>query len=535
MNMKKGGLIATIVGVVLIVVGSVLLLTSGPSKSNKELFTEAVQKSLGLFTETGDGQVESTIKEITESIEKNIYKLSINASVNQGEASYGKADALLYFGKNQAYFKLNSDANDEVFNLEGMLKNDKFYFEIKNVLENVYYIDKVSEIFNQVGVSSGDTKLVEKVVNYLAESFMDAIKDEDVTVESSDLTINGKSYSTKKYAYTFSGNTLYNVVLNFINKVKNDKDIVNELNSILEQYGDMLGMPGNTTLTKDDLNKVLDQIPEYAKELQSIGNLLTYTVYMYKDEPVSRQISVMIPSEQSSVPVVIADYKGEGYYKISLSTMGMEMYKLELVETSTNNYSISLKMMDQEVVTGYIKNDNGNYEIKIQPISGGLKLKDDSHNSIVTKKYDDDDDFDFDYDDDDDYDYDDDDDFDFDYDDDDYDYDDDDDESEMYILININKDKTGSVKVVMDETNLLITYKLEQVSEVPEMDIANSKPFEQMSEKDKDIFESFIGMFNVMGHSKKSRDVSRHIEAVPSNCEIDEYGDYVCSDEGLEM
>ena len=49
---KKGGLIASILGVVLVIVGGVLLLTSGPKKTNKELFTDAVEKSLGLFVDS---------------------------------------------------------------------------------------------------------------------------------------------------------------------------------------------------------------------------------------------------------------------------------------------------------------------------------------------------------------------------------------------------------------------------------------------------------------------------------------------------
>ena len=506
--MKKGGLIVSLLGVVLVVVGSVLLLTSGPKKSNKELFTDAVQKSLGLFVNSnndeGKSTIESTISDIKEKISNNIYKLTIDASLTQDEASYGNGEAVLYYGKNQAYFKVNANSNDKVFNLQGMLKDDKFYFEFKDVLEKAYYIDKVSEMFNVMGNNSNNTKLMEKVVNYLLDSFKDAIKEEDVNIESSDLTINGKSYSTKKYSYTFSGNTLYNIVVNFVNKVKNDNEIVNELNKAIEQYGDILNEAGSIKITKEDLNQLLDQIPEMAKELKNIGNLLTYTVHMYKDEPISRQLSVMIPSEQGNVPIILADYKGEGYYKIAVSTMGIEMYKLEAKETSANYYDLSLSMMDKEIVKGYIKIDNGNYEIKIQPLSNAFKYNNSSNVIIHGNDWDDDDD-DYDWDDDDN-------DYDWDDDDDDYDWDDDDEEAdfENYILININKDNTGSIKFVSEYSSVDLTYKLEEVNEIPEMDIANSVSIDDMTENDKELLESFIGMFDVVGLNKNAKAYDVH-------------------------
>ena len=183
---KKGGIIAAILGVLLLVVGGVLLLTSGPKKSNKELFTDAVEKSLGLFKD-GDSKeteaesaIEETIGEIIEKIEKNTYKITVNGEFSEGTGSSNLLGEL-YVNKDQMYLKVNTDLTGTNLNLEGMYKDDKIYFGLKDILSKVYYVDNISGLIEGLQIKESSS-LLNKIVTYAKDSLLDAIISPSVPV-----------------------------------------------------------------------------------------------------------------------------------------------------------------------------------------------------------------------------------------------------------------------------------------------------------------------------------------------------------------
>ena len=464
---KKGIIICSIIGVALIAVGITLLLLA-PKKSNKEMFTEAIQKSLGLGIDLDDEKVENTIGELKEIIENNIYKITINSKVTEDEAGYSTSDDVIYFGKNQLYLKSESVLNDKTINLEGMLKDNKFYIDFEDVLDKVYYIDKIDELLN-TSSSNGDSEFANKILTYLGDSFMDAIQNDQVKTESADLTINGKQYKAKKYGYSFTGNTLYEIVVSFVEKIKKDDSIYTELKKILETTDFSIEGLGNVELTKEMYDQILEQLPEYAKQLKTMGDLATINVYLYDNEPISRQITINMDTEQGKIPMTIADYTVDKYYKAAVSTMGMEVYKLEVKEQSANNSTISLYMLDQELLTGYINKNNDNYELKLET-AGNL-----SGNSLLLK---------------------------------------------------INKDGTGSLNVKTEYTEANLEYKVEKVDKIPEMDVTGSVSIEEMSDEEKERLEEFMRMFNpISAYSKKAI-----MESHSTNCVMNADGEMECLD-----
>ena len=437
---KKGLIISIILGVVLVTAGILVLLLL-PKKSNKEVFTDALGKSLGLTAKVDDKELENTISDFKSVLEKNIYKITIKSEAREDEAGYSKSDDVIYFGKNQLYLKSQSLVNDKTINLEGMLKDNKFYFEFKDVLDKVYYIDKINEIFN-VAAENNESELFEKLVTYLGDSFTEAINNEDVKTDKAELTINGKKYNAKKYGYTFTGETLYGIATSFIDKLKADDTIYDELKKAFEASNFTVEGYGKIELTKEVYEAMLDQLPEYAKQLKSLGELATLNIYMYDDEPISRQLTINVDSELGKIPMTISDYTIDGYYKLALSTMGMEAYKLEVKEQSSTNYSISLYMMEEEIITGYMSNKNENYELKLET-AGNL-----SGNSLLLK---------------------------------------------------INNDGTGSLNIKTDYSENNVEYKIETVDEVPEMDVKGSVSVEEMTDEEKEKLEEFMEQFNVFG------------------------------------
>jgi hypothetical protein len=457
---KKGIIICSIIGVLLIV-GGILLLLLLPKKSNKELYTEALEKSLGFKNDVEDKNIKDSINEFNELIKNNIYKISIDADIKEDEAGYNKSENVIYFGKNNFYLESESLLNDKTLNLKSMLKDDKLYFELEDVLDKIYYIDGVDQLFN-TAYESGDTVLIEKIASYLGESFKDAIKNKDIVTEKAELVINGEKYNAKLYGYTFTGNTLYDIVVSFIEKIKKDDSIYNELEKSLKNINLQAEDYGDVKFDKDTYYQALEQIPEYAKQLKTMGDLATLNIYLHDGDLISREIVINVETEQGKIPLIIADYTVDNYYKAAVSSLGFEAYKLEVKGQNANNGTISFFMMDQELLTGYYSKKDGNYELKLET-AGNL-----SGNSI---------------------------------------------------LIKINNDGTGSLKVKTEFTEANLDYEIEQVDEIPEMNVRNSVSYEEMTESDKQKLEVFMNQFNVIGQTD-NYNIMRQDKCIEINGEL---------------
>ncbi len=440
MKNKKVVIISCIVGAIAIVAGILLIVLTSSKKSNKELFTEAVGKSLGFVTNTEDvaNAAESTIKEVHDKISNQIYKLTLTGNVTNGEACFSKLDGTMYVGQDQFYVTTSINQNDTLYNLEGVLKDEKFYFYVKDVLSKFYYIENLADV---VG-STDDSKIINKIFDYLVESFDETIVEENVKTDTVELTINGKTYKTDQYGYTFSRNSLYPMITKFANKVKNDSDILAYLNKSLKD-NDVSGLEVNSEISKEEFGQMIDELLKYAEEVKTLGNIFSYNVYMYDDEVVSRQITVNIPSEQGNVPIKIADFKvtenGKGYYKLSVSAMGMEVGCLEVKQLNDNEANISVTSMGQELMKGSVVNN-----------SNGIKVT-----LTSTDEY-----------------------------------------SNFSFELLINNDGTGSLVMNSEEQKMTMNYKVEAVDKIPEVDLANSEPYSEMPEEEKAALQEFLSKFN---------------------------------------
>lgn len=464
MKGKKGIIIPIIIGVVLVVVGIILLLVLSPKKTNKELYTEAVQKSLGFFGNNSKEEYSEMIDDLKEKFNSDIYKVIVTGNSTQEEASSSNGQIELYFGKNQLYSKITSMDNDVLKEVEAILKEKIAYIKVNEIADKYFYVD-LEEILKQVNTND-NSGITEKVLNYLVESFKDAIDNKNVVNEKEEITINNNIYNATKYSYSFDGISLYNAINSFAKKIKNDKEIFNEISKILKDS--LKDYVDDTTfnLTQDDFNQMIDQLLESVKDVQSFGNLLTYSVYTYKDDVISRQITISIPSEQGSVPIRIADFimtdSGKFYYKASISAMGMEVVKFEVKQTNDTTYNISVTSSNQELLKGTLINNDSSISLVIEPTneySGNSKLE-------------------------------------FNYD---------------------KKEMTGSISIQQEFEKTSINFSIEKIDEFPEVDLSNSVPYTEMTEEEKEKFKEY---FNVVEDSVYNDNYSRF------KYEINEYDDF---------
>ena len=441
---KKGIIIFSILGVALIAVGVAFAIMSLPKKSNKEVFTEAIESALGINVNEKKS-VEEKIDKITNAVKDNIYKVNVSMDSSMEEASSERANVVAYFGKGQFYGNINTDFNDNSQTLEGIYKDNKVYFTVKNVLSKYYYIENLEEMIptNDFSKYNG---ILQNVLNYLKDSIINVIKEEDIVKDSEDITLNSKEIKATKYEYKITGNTLYEVIENFLNKVKNDKEIINMFGSLVETFKNEI--KNNYSESDEieinessipDFNTMINEILENAKDTKNLGDLLTISVYTYKDETVKTKISMSVDNGEQKIPMDISfdSFKENGlmYRKISLSQAGIELFSLIINQTSKTNYDIKLSFMLQEVLSGTLVNNDDSYNLKLKT----------SENFPTT----------------------------------------------LSLELNISKNN-GYLVVDSDGSKLKIDFSYEEVSSMPNVDISNSAPYTEMTEKEK---ETLKGLF----------------------------------------
>jgi len=483
---KKGTIIFTILGVVLIAIGVTFAIISSPKKSNKEVFTDALENALGLNID-GEANLENKINEITTAVRDNIYKINLDVETTMDEAGVEKANAEIYFGKNELYGKLYTMINDEVKNVEGLYRDNKVYFTVKDVLSKYYYIDiveKMNELENNISIQDivKYEKIAENLLTYLKDSLLDAIKEEDIIKSDEKIAINSKDYSSTKYEYSITGNTLYNVIEKFLNKVKNDKDlkelaevvvknIVNlknkkmiavndkfeyndeydDLDDYDEEYDDAYDEIANI-----DFDELVNQLLKEAQEAKNIGEIAKIIVYTYKDNTISTQIMVNATLGEQSIPMKVSFdnviENGLAYRKITFSQAEMEAGYLLINQTSKTNYDIKLVVMMQEMFSGNVTIDGNNMSLNLKT-SNALPLS-------------------------------------------------------LSVVADIKEDH-GTIKLESEGTVVNITFSYEEVSSFPDIDLSNSVSYNEMTDEEKemvsDIFDFSSIKFGMMGYASNKQ------------------------------
>lgn len=427
MKKKKTWLIFVIVAFVLIVLG-VLLFFFWPKKSNKEIYTEAIKQSIGITSANKD-----IITDYQKMLENRILKLTFDGDFTV-DGKNEKENVELYLGKKQMYGLFNIDTLEKKINLETLFKDEKLYFTVKDVLSKYYFIEKSAL---DITSSQDDLELdTEKLVELLDDTLYETIDNKDVVKDESEITINDKKYNADKYSYSFTGTYFYNVVDQFVGKVKKDKDLYSQLKKIVEASGE------------GTIDEYLNSLVEEAKDLKEVEKLFTYTIYLYKDEVVSTVVSLDI--EELPVSLVVNDITVDGkvYKQAYVSAMGSRLIECVVNQTSETNLDVVLSAMQQEILKGNITKNGNDLTFK-------LNIGTDEETQMVIEG--------------------------------------------NFKYVN-EFDATGTIKMESDGEKVEYNVKVEEAKEIPQVDVSDSAPYDEMTDLEKEamslIFENDLGIIN---------------------------------------
>ena len=427
--MKKKGIIIAIIGVV-IIAAAVVAIILWPKKSEKDIYTTAVRNSLSF---SSIDKIKETV-DLEKVLSEKIIKLTLEGSGVTVDEEKGNSTftnkMIMYAGKGNLYLTSNNLINNKALDFEAVLKDNKLYMFVKNIFEKYYYTD-MSET-NTTDMEKMDLN-INKIVEYLKDSLIDVIENDKVKKENTDITIDGKNYKVDKYAHTFTGEHLYKVVKDFVTKIKNDKELYGQFNSLLKN----VNIEGKT-LTLDD---ALDTVVKQAESLKSLGDIFTYTLYLDGDEIISKVITININFGGQSLPISLAINSVKSYKEVYVMMMGQKMYEITIKETSENNYDLAIKMLGQEAATGkLVKTDDSLSVNLVGNETLGVKLKFEANLKKVG-------------------------------------------ESQV----------EGTISFESGESHANYTIKTEEASDMPTYDVSNSAPIEQMTDKEKEALKAVLG------------------------------------------
>ena len=424
MKKKKIWLPIVIIIVVLAGAGALVwfLLSGGSSKSQAEIMTDSLKHSFGLEKVLDDDtDYEKFFKE-------NILKLTMDLSLSSGRENVsGNVEA--YSGKEQAYLLAVLKEGSEKLEMEGLLKDNKIYFTLKDLLSKYYYIDMKELANNNTKATSISST---KIVTYLTDSISSVITEDKIEKESGETRkVDGEEYNTTKYSYTLTGMDIYDIVKTFLDKVKNDKDLVKEFNASLES-ADM------------SFSDVYEQILESVAEIKEQGKLLTYKTYIYKGEAISSEITISMKSEQMTIPINFIINNVDGLYEAYVSVMGQRMAEFVVKEKKENVHDLYFSVMGEKMIEGTLEGTKDDFTLKIN----GTEKMDGNFNIKVTMKK------------------------------------------------NDTLEYTGKIEIdaeVEDGEDMTGTIKFEskKADSIPKVDVSNSAPYSEMTEKDKEIIRRF--------------------------------------------
>ena len=319
--MKNKKILIFIIGAILIVAG-ILCFFLWPRKSKKEVYIEAVKKSLGIeYAESKKdswGLSEGVIKHFT---------------VSGGNDEFNIKSFDFYIAEDKAYMTGIIPVEGEEVTFEGLVKDDNFYFTLKDLLEKYYYFKTGSD-------EKTDTSAIDKLEEIVKDNLAEAIENKNVKKEDTTRTINKKEYKVTEYSYTFKGTDIYNILKNIVEDIKNDKNLANDL------FGES---------TAKNIDKTVEELLKSMEPLKEVGDIISYSVYLKSDELISAELRIYIPSgsgsQQMSIPVAIGYNKLDGFFEAYVSTLGARLGEL-VVDKKAG--TIALSVQGSKIIEGTI-------------------------------------------------------------------------------------------------------------------------------------------------------------------------------------
>ena len=121
--------------------------------------------------------------------------------------------------------------NEDFIELEALMKDNKLYFNLKNLIDKYYYTDY--EFTSLLSATSGED--AEYVLNILKDVIIDKVTSDYFKSEKTTITVNGKEEKVEKISLEVTDKLLIDILTTIIDELKSDEKAMN----ILVEYNKM--------------------------------------------------------------------------------------------------------------------------------------------------------------------------------------------------------------------------------------------------------------------------------------------------------
>lgn len=265
--------------------------------------------------------------------------------------------------------------NNEAAGVQVPSVESKYYTIFKSSLaesEDYAMFATYFDMLMNVANSAEKYELTDKEIKHFEDTYKgiikDNIKDDKISSESVEITVDGKNEKCDKVTYSVDAATAKAILMDYITAFENDTEgqdiILNKVAAIIEDTK-ILELYAGTPITADQLKtQVKTMLPELITELKAEVEALPtdgegkVDIVVYATATTTHRVEVIIPVEGQTAKATI-DLEENGM-RISVLAAEQEVMWID-IENKDNKFTATANMMDQVVVdVTNEKADNGN-------------------------------------------------------------------------------------------------------------------------------------------------------------------------------
>lgn len=381
-NSRKILIIVIIIIAVLAVAGAMLaylMLATDTFKSNQELFIKYISQNLNSFNKMKDSTTQNTYNELRN---QNTYESNTDINIKYSEGGeisnpfndlsakfitqvdnqneYLYRDAQILF-KDEEYLEFETIKEQDV---SGIRFSDvtKQFIGVKNT-ENLLEIAEdlnvdVTKLEDFVKLINGEETLKNQIItdeeiNIIKNNYMDIIKTnlENASytkLKKTMITVNNNTIQTNSYTATLDSDQVQNMIIQFLNTIKNDQIILQKLASISEKQI-LNNIEDNENTNIEDLfvqyvDRIIEKVYDYEKDFSEIK------VTVYENNGITVRTSFEMGAAQ--INLENTEENGQLKTKIQMKKINSEKEEettIEIFKNSNENaevYNINISLTD---------------------------------------------------------------------------------------------------------------------------------------------------------------------------------------------
>lgn len=311
------------------------------------------------------GRVEDSFENNSELLDKIATSKNIgirsNIGFNYDSSSVGLSLNYLE-NKDSKKSKLDLDVtmnNEKLIGGDVALADNNVYFSVDDITPNYYYT-----AFEYMSFISGlESNDYDKILDTLKESVTDNISDDNLKKEKVTISYNGKDKKVNKITYEITNKALKNVVTSFVDSLKKDKKLLENIASYLD-------------METDEIIKSLDNFLEEIK-VEEEKVLCNYVVYYYGFNKIIGYELVELESN------AVLEYKVQDKESIILSQEDVQILVLN-IQNNKKDYTFDGFITSEESEVKFYGSLSGNNLI-FSVVSEGTEFKANITSSNIEK------------------------------------------------------------------------------------------------------------------------------------------------------